>query len=657
MCATASWSHRIRVVRAVLRLRPGRLVAALGLAAGTATLLWTVRDLAPGLAGAAWLALVTASALGAVLLSRVIFFLGRQLAKKLLWRVRHRMVAVFLLVGFLPVSLGALIVAWGLLLLFGPLAAHTVSTDFLRQAERVAAVAKPLLWQLEDLPPAERLAFAKRFHERASRSMPGLLLDVRLEGLEASIPEEAWRGLERPADPPAGEVLLRRGDTLFLAAIAREASGPGRVLALVPGRTEDLTATNPSLRLREVDPRADPPVAEGSDLPPAANALDWLVRWPIQAQFTDWASGDTVRATYLLQTRPFALWRRIFGQETDLTMGIFTFLGIGLVATFALNLLLSLFVATSITRTMTRAVNDLYVGTRRVNRGDFSHRIPIAGSDQISDLSRSFNTMTASLEGLIEESKQRQQLEAELEIAREVQARLFPSTVPAVEGIQVLGVCRPARVVSGDFYDYLEPREGLLAVTFGDVSGKGISAALVMASLHSAIRAHLGEVARAGAQGLGPAIERIVGRVNAHMFESTASNKFSTLLFAAYDAAEGTLVYCNAGHLPPLLVRDGEVRALEVTGMVLGALEGVGFGAAQVTLEPGDLLALYTDGLTEPEDPSGQEFGETRLQEALLRRSSQPPAAIVEGVMDDVLQWTGAKTLYDDMTMLVVRRT
>jgi len=264
---------------------------------------------------------------------------------------------------------------------------------------------------------------------------------------------------------------------------------------------------------------------------------------------------------------------------------------------------------------------------------------------------------TASLERLIEESKQRQQLEAELEIAREVQARLFPSTVPAVEGIEMLGVCRPARVVSGDFYDYLAPRRGLLVVTFGDVSGKGISAALVMASLHSAIRAHLGELASAGAEGLGPAIERIVGRVNAHMFESTASNKFSTLLFAAYDAAEGKLVYCNAGHLPPLLLRDGEVTALEVTGMVLGALEGVGFRAARVALEPGDLLALYTDGLTEPEDPSGQEFGETRLQKALLNRSGQPPAAIVKGVMDDVLQWTGAATLHDDMTMLVVRRT
>ncbi len=636
----------------MLRLRTGRLDRVFALASGAAAVLWLASLASPAVAGLSLAAISVAAAVGALWAALHVARAVRWLLRKLLWRVRHRMVAVFFFVGFLPIALGALIVACGLLLLFGPLAAHTVSTELRRQAASVAAAADPLLWQLGDSPAADRLTLARRYHGRASQAFPGLVLDVRMPGLAVTIPADGWPGGPPVADLPAGQILLRHGQTVMLAACAREPSGTGRVLAGVPLTSQTLAAVLPGLGVHAADEWRD----EFEELPPPAHALDRVIRWPILAQFTDWTTGEAGQSTLMLQTRPSVLWEKLLAQETDLTAGLLAIFGLALVTVFALNVLISFFVAWSITRTLTRAVNDLYVGTQHVNRGDFSYRIPTWGSDQVSDLSRSFNAMTASVERLLEDSKRRQQLEAELEIAREVQAQLFPARAPAVGDIEILGVCRPASTVSGDFFDYVAPRDGLLAISFGDVSGKGISAALVMASLHSALRAHLALLAGATAGTLERRLGEIVRRANAHLFESTAANKFATLLFAAYEADSGTLAYSNAGHLPPLLVRAGNLRTLEVTGMIVGAFPEARFGTGRLALEPGDTLVAYTDGLTEPESPSGEEFGEERLRAAVSQRATQPLAGLIEGVMGEVLQWSDSMALQDDMTMLVIRR-
>ncbi len=152
--------------------------------------------------------------------------------------------------------------------------------------------------------------------------------------------------------------------------------------------------------------------------------------------------------------------------------------------------LIALIIGTRMTRTVTGAVAQLYDATKHVDRGDFSHRIPVKSTDQLAQLSLSFNSMTESIEKLIQEQKEKQRLEGELAIAQEVQAQLFPRQVTELESLEVHGFCRPARTVSGDYYDFLTASSHKLILAVGDISGKGISAALLMATIHSAVRAY-----------------------------------------------------------------------------------------------------------------------------------------------------------------------
>jgi sigma-B regulation protein RsbU (phosphoserine phosphatase) len=264
--------------------------------------------------------------------------------------------------------------------------------------------------------------------------------------------------------------------------------------------------------------------------------------------------------------------------------------------------------------------------------------------------------MTSSLERLMEDSKRRQQLEAELEIAREVQGRLFPANVPELAGLELLGVCRPAQSVSGDFFDYLRLEDGRLAISFGDVSGKGISAALVMASLHSILRTQVALLRPDRSQSLERAASLVVEHANSQLCEGTAPDKFSTLFFGAYDPEAGALTYSNAGHLPPLLLRGGEISRLDINGMIVGAFPHAEYSATSLVLKGGDVLVAYTDGVTEPENAQGEEYGEERLRRAICQHADQPLQALIEDVMDGVVQWTGDSTLQDDMTMLVLRK-
>ena len=650
------------------RLKLNRVDSVLLLLAGLMAALWLLQSAVSTLDPHLQLIQALLVLFGGLFAVYRLIALGRWSVRKLLWRVRHRMIAVFFFVGVLPISLGALVMAWGVILLLGPLTAHLITEEFSRQASRMEATAAPLLWQMRDLPPADRPAFLRDYHSQAEPRFPGLMLQIELDGTAASYPEGSLAGV-LPSQLPEIGGLVRSEDRYYLAAAAQEGPSDGRVIAVVPVTPSSVSSLMPGLGILRLPERPDVTV-EGTVLPAEsqrttpisggipepANPFDWQIYWPVQATFIDPSSDQARSATFLLRTRPSALWQRIFAQETEMTFGLFTVVGGILAALFLGNLLVSFIVALSLTRTLTRAVNDLYVGTRHVNRGDFAYKIDVRGSDQISDLSRSFNAMTSSLERLMEDSKRRQQLEAELEIAREVQGRLFPASAPELGELDVLGVCRPARSVSGDFFDYLELEDGRLAISFGDVSGKGISAALVMASLHSILRTQIALLRPDRSQGLERAASLVVEQANQQLCEGTSPDKFSTLFFGAYDPEDGALTYSNAGHLPPLLLRGGEISRLEINGMIVGAFPHAEYSATSLALVSGDLLVAYTDGVTEPENARGEEYGEERLRRAICHHADQPLRALIEDVMDGVVQWTGDSTLQDDMTMLVLRK-
>ncbi len=190
-----------------------------------------------------------------------------------------------------------------------------------------------------------------------------------------------------------------------------------------------------------------------------------------------------------VRTRPSVLYAHLFAALGEFVEGV-EYILLGILIFFAIIELVALIIGTRMTRTVTGAVAQLYDATKHVDRGDFSHRIPVKSDDQLAQLSLSFNSMTESIEKLILEQKEKQRMEGELAIAQEVQAQLFPRQVTELESLEVHGFCRPARTVSGDYYDFLTASSHKLILAVGDISGKGISAALLMATIHSAVRAY-----------------------------------------------------------------------------------------------------------------------------------------------------------------------
>jgi phosphoserine phosphatase RsbU/P len=275
----------------------------------------------------------------------------------------------------------------------------------------------------------------------------------------------------------------------------------------------------------------------------------------------------------------------------------------------------------------------------------------------LTALGEAFDGMTASVERLMLESQERLKLQSELDIAREVQRQLFPQTVPKVPGLDLFGVCRAAQSVSGDYYDFLPLDEHRMALVLGDVSGKGISAALLMAAIQSALRAQFYDGAT---DGHSPALDhlspaRVVDRLNRQLYANTPEEKYVTFFFAIYDDRTRKLIYTNAGHLPPLLFRAGKVDYLRIGGTVVGLFPSPAYEVGEVTLEAGDLLLAYTDGITEPENSYGEEFGEARLVEVVGSMLNAREEALVAEIYRRVNDWTGSPELQDDMTLLLAK--
>lgn len=333
-------------------------------------------------------------------------------------------------------------------------------------------------------------------------------------------------------------------------------------------------------------------------------------------------------------------------------LGSFLVTVLGIVAgVFLLLEIAALAVGIMLTRTITASVAGLYEATLHVRRGDFSQRIQVRQKDQLGALADSFNEMTSSISELIEEQRQKQRLEHEVSIAHEVQQQLFPRVLPAVSGLELAAICRPARVVSGDYYDFIQLGPNRVGIAVADISGKGIYAALLMASLQAALRS----IALSTGHGC---TAEVISRVNTHLFVNTSDDRYATLFYAVYDSEAKTLTYTNAGHLGPLLVCPGggdQVQQLEQGGTVVGLFEDPGYTERTVSVAPGSLLVAFSDGITEPENVYGEEFGIQRLRAEVLRHRDLPVNRLADNVIAAAEQWAGSPEQADDMTVVVAR--
>ena len=215
-------------------------------------------------------------------------------------------------------------------------------------------------------------------------------------------------------------------------------------------------------------------------------------------------------------------------------------------------------------------------------------------------------------------------------------------------------MCNPARMVSGDYYDFMALPNDALAFAIGDVAGKGISAALLMATIQSTMRTQL-----SANNGDGPhrfSAAKLVATLNRQLYATTAPEKYATFYFAMYEEATHALTYTNAGHLAPILMRGNDLQMLDSTGTVVGAFPVAVYEEKVIQLERGDVLLAYTDGIVEPENVYGEMFGDERLKDLLIKYQKADSSELIARTMEAVVHWTGAGELQDDMTMVVARR-
>ncbi|HEV2490167.1 MAG TPA: SpoIIE family protein phosphatase [Candidatus Acidoferrales bacterium] len=600
--------------------------------------------------------------------------LARWARRRLLWGLRNRLIVAYLFIAVVPVVLLSAMIGLSGYLLYFQLGAHLIHDDLNERIADVSFIADTLETTLENdrakgapVDPASVLA-------RPGISALVASAHERLPGLEIHLPESAksigsnarpgreFSGLVQSAgrlwveavvpgrpDSLEGVLYVRCPVTAaFLDGIAPDlgpiqlttfqlaapADAPAEVLNLNGKRlvrAEQVTghrALQPSQGWYDIDV-------------PGGSTLDAVILSP------DTQTTDTMPVAAAFSLRPSRLNHRLFAS-----LGLF---GDPLVIVLVLILIffLALEVAALVTgivltRTITIAVDDLYEATRHVRQGDFRHRIHVRQKDQLGVLADSFNAMTGSIAELIEEQRHRQRLENELTIAHEVQEQLFPRELPSLPGLELAAICRAARVVSGDYYDFMKLGHAGIGMAIADISGKGISAALLMASLQAALRS---QAVLDGHRTTG----EVVASLNKHLYLNTSDDRYATLFYAEYNREARTLRYTNAGHVAPFFICDGTVKKLDEGGTVVGLFDHADYRQATIRTEPGALFVGFSDGLLEPENVYGEEFGSARLASEVLRFRDAPVERIAEALLSAVEQWAGTPEQADDMTVIVAR--
>lgn len=652
----------------------------------------------------------------------------RWLKAKILWRLRNRLIVTYVFVGVVPTLLLVAMTFVTLYLFAGQFANFVVISEIHLHMQNVDAVNSAIanelavriergepptielleslrktdvIWRHRDVcawygvkplpvcgdakggtsfvqPAFVRGPFSEIVRDHGSLYLrAATVLPVRSNKLAVVSSEALDQELVQEIANNLGEITLyATGLQLQEPARPAETDAPSATSANSP------KAAGPQVSIREDKNGVNVEGAEvphatftAGTVPESASVFDRQITFGTPLPVINWDTGEREQRSPLVrvQTRPSVLYSRLFAALGDFAKGVELIL-LAIAIVLAVIELLALVIGTSLTRSITGAVAQLYEATQHVDQGDFSHRIPVKSRDQLAELAHSFNTMTASIEKLIIEQKEKQRLENELVIAQEVQAQLFPKEISQLASLQVHGFCRPARTVSGDYYDFLTVNRDKLILAAGDVSGKGISAALLMATIHSAVRAYsmvgmpllrepltVGAGAgsemmlASGAEGVEVSPGALLSLLNHQLYESTPQEKYATLFLAVYDADSQKLTYSNGGHLPPVIIsQDSSIRRLDQGGTVVGLFDHLSFDEASVQLKPGDIFIAYSDGITEPENDFG-EFGEQRLVDLVRENRERPLVVITEMVTAAVDDWIGDNEQPDDITLVLAR--
>ncbi len=607
----------------------------------------------------------------------LLYRLASTFRERLLWSLRNRLVVAYLFIAVVPVLLLVAMAGLSATLAYRQLAAYLVYKDVQTRIGSLQALADSVAAALPPASKSSAVDLSKELESQTSvsaalsaarDSLPGLFVDQRLG-------PAVLRGMGGTTRRFAG--LIQSEDQVWLLAVVSRRNGlaqqavslavplhAGLIDRLVP----DLGPLQFSITRPPTD--SDPPRSvtslgesrfvalreegtRGRFLPIPSNWFDFEVKGVTRFRMVLLGKEKSPLLDSTLfctsSSRASILNLRLFSDPGD--VGSLFFAGLLWIGGIFLFLeVMALRAGIRLTRTMTRAVDNLYGATQRIQSGDFTHRVRVQSRDQLGELGDSFNAMTTSISTLIEEQRQRQRLENEISIAREVQSQLFPQKFPELPGVELAAVCRAARVVSGDYYDFVQLGPQRVGMALADISGKGISAALLMASLQAAFRSQLlldGALAASTAD--------LVTRLNLHLFRNTSDDRYATLFYAVYDSSTRLLHYTNAGHLPPFLIAGEQVKKLEEGGMVVGLFDDCVYDQGCVTVEPGSLLVAFSDGLTEPENVYGEQFGARRLAAEVVRHRQSKPQRLAEQLIAAAEEWGQSPEQADDMTVVIAR--
>ena len=619
----------------------------------------------------------------------------RAFSQRFMWRLRNRLIVTYVFIGVIPlILLGTMGIVAGYLFA-GQFSTFVVTTDVRNELRRLESSNRTIT------------------HEGAAELRRGGTLDAEQLGINnEAFPgrqvtayyggriETLFGGMaghemgQPPAEVPEAVLIVDDGG-LYLRAVNRAPLGGGGELVVVssvpldkphlesivanmgvislygerPAYAYGSAGKGSHVRLGDSDMDVNPKVTCGVMSAPV-NRLDVeFIPFGALLEAVHWESGKASNLLLTVRTRPSLLYSRLFRTLGDITNAIF-FVLVAIAVIFALIEIVAFVIGVRLTRTMTSSVAKLYDATQHVNQGDFSHRIEVNSRDQLASLESSFNSMTESLRKLIAEQKEKQRIESELFIAKEVQDLLFPRDVADLDGLELHGVCVSARTVSGDYYDFLPVGPNAVGLAVGDISGKGISAALMMATVHAFVRAHTmveQMPALASEQGSAapftpgentvccPSPGVVLALLNQQLYRSTPAQKYATMFLGFYDQQTRRLTYSNAGHLPPIVMRpNGTTCLLDVGGTVVGLFGDMLYSEGSVILNPGDIVVAYSDGITEPENDFG-DFGEERLIQIVRENRDLPLPRISDAIMAAVVDWIGGEEQPDDMTVVLAR--
>jgi sigma-B regulation protein RsbU (phosphoserine phosphatase) len=303
-------------------------------------------------------------------------------------------------------------------------------------------------------------------------------------------------------------------------------------------------------------------------------------------------------------------------------------------------------------RFLTEPLLKLQKGAEAIGRGDLEYRVDVHTRDEFGSLARAFNTMASDLREYISTLKrttaEKERMLKELEIAKGIQQSFLPESAPVLPGFDLEGFNLPALEVGGDFYDFIPLDSDHFGLVIADVSGKGVPAALFMALSRTLIRASASSIEDPVSS---------IREANHHIFDDSKTSMFVTLFYAVLDCRAKTLMFVNAGHNPPIHIgaASSRVTLLNAKGIALGVLDEIALDSVNIQLRTGDVIVLYTDGVTEATNEQDEEFGDERLTRCVEREKTHTSKEIIAAIVEEVTTFAGTRPQHDDITIMVLK--